>query len=91
MHDGTGNVDFVLTREACEEKLRLFVRGSLSATEVSDWANSMEENDHVLLEAGFEKLIADVLFQVSTPEINRPLSLEVAIELIAQLSGENAT
>jgi hypothetical protein len=72
------DLDWVL--EQCAE-------GVLSGERIQEWAEILEMNEHIDYEPGVEEAIADVLFRLSTPEINKPISQAVARELRAALSA----
>ena len=76
---------FLLSRSATIRVLEDFVAGRLSTTEVEQWADSLDAMDDVQYEAGHEGVIADVLFQLGAPEINRALDAQIAASLIAKL------
>lgn len=60
--------------------LRRYVAGELSAREVEDWAFALEGRDDV---AYASPNLAEVLFQLSTPECEGPITPALAAELIA--------
>jgi len=68
-----------------DRALELCVEGVLSGERIQEWAEILEMNEHVDYESGVEEAIADVLFRLSTPEINEPISQAVARELRAAL------
>ncbi|HEY0978776.1 MAG TPA: hypothetical protein VGE21_14990 [Flavobacteriales bacterium] len=76
---------FLLSRSAIVRILEDFTAGRLSTSEVEHWADSLEAMGDVQYEDGHEGVIADVLFQLGAPEINRPLDAEVAAHLLAKL------
>jgi len=86
-----GNQGFVLTREVLKDKLHRMMRGELSPTDLTGWADSIEFDERVSYEPGFESLIAQVLFEISAPEINRSLNEKVCADLISMLAIGNET
>lgn len=77
--------DFILNRSAVIEVLRAFMAGSLTSQDVVAWADFFDVNENVELES--DVLLPDVLFELSSPEINGELNVERAVKLVAILSG----
>lgn len=69
-----------------DRALRLYEEGVLSEEQVVEWAEILEMNGHVRYETGEEGTVADLLFQLSTPEINEPISSRMAHRLRASLA-----
>jgi hypothetical protein len=69
-----GNI--VLTREALARILERHASGELAAEELMQLANELEANDEIDYEPNAEAIIADVLFELSTPEINGMPTIE---------------
>lgn len=63
--------------------LSAFVVGEISKEEIADWAEFYDGNEDVVLES--DDLIPDVLFELSSPEINGWLQEVRARELISML------
>ena len=80
----SGN-DFVLNRSAVVEVLQAFIAGSVTSQDVAGWADFFEVNDDVELES--DVLLPDVLFELSSPEINGGLDVDRARELVELLNG----
>ena len=82
---------FVTLRVAdLERAVRRFLEGQLSAHELSRWANLLEGNDLVEYDETANRLIADVLFQLASPEINGPITKQACEELLARLGCAEA-
>jgi hypothetical protein len=71
---GEGNV--VLTREALARILERHASGELATEELTELASELEANDEIDYEPDAEAAIADVLFELSTPEINGMPTIE---------------
>lgn len=69
-----------------DRALRLYEEGSLSEEQLQDWADLLEMNDHVEYERDAEEAIANLLFCLSTPEINEPITRAVVRRMRASLS-----
>jgi len=65
--------------------LERYLRGTLGAGEVECWADAVEGRDDIQYREGQEEKIADLLFRLSSPEINEPLSPAVAQALRSDL------
>ena len=76
--------DFVLSRSAVIEVLQVFIAGSLSGQGVADWAEFFDTNEDIELES--DEILPDVLFELSSPEINGELDVDRARKLIVILS-----
>lgn len=80
--------DFVLERSAVIEVLQAFVAGSLTSQGVAEWAEFFDVNEHIELESDVS--LPDVLFELSSPEINGELDVDRARKLIMILSHADA-
>lgn len=77
-----------VTRGALRKALERFMAGEVTAHDLVAWASLLEAHDRIEYERGFEKVIADVLFSVASPEINEPLSVDSCHRLVEQLAGK---
>ncbi len=66
--------------------LERYLRGTLAASDVECWADAVEGRDDIQYLDGQEEKIADLLFRLSSPEINTPLSPDVAQALRSELA-----
>jgi len=67
--------------------LQRYLRGDISAAEVEVWAEAVEGRDDIEYFGPHEDEIAEALFRLSTPQINTPLSKEIAEKCISELSA----
>jgi len=67
-----------LTEAHIDAVLDRYLRGTLSANEVERWADAVEGRDDVQYRDIHAGVISNLLFRLSTPEINTPLTHEVA-------------
>ncbi|UOZ05549.1 hypothetical protein [Amycolatopsis sp. WQ 127309] len=58
--------------------LREYLSGALTEKDVEVWAEALAGRDDVGLLEGYENLLKQVLFELSTPEINEPIDFEMA-------------
>jgi len=65
-----------LTRKDIIEKIDQCLDNELTKEDLEKWADFSELNENYEYEAGYEKLIADVLFHLSSPDINGELTIE---------------
>jgi len=77
----------VLRLEDVYRALGRYEEGLLSGEQLQDWSEFLEMNDYVEYERGREEIIADVLFRLSSPEINEPISSAVATRMRASLTA----
>jgi len=68
----------MLRVEDLDHALDQFEGGVLTGEQLQEWADTLEMNDLVLYEEGAEGAIADLLFRLSTPEINDPITPTLA-------------
>ena len=85
---GSGK-DFVLNRSAVIEVLQAFLAGSITSQNVVEWADFFDVNENVELES--DVLLPDVLFELSSPEINGELDVDRAGKLVVMLSNAEAS
>lgn len=76
----------VISRQTLRTAVQRFLANEFGLSDLMAWANRLEGHDHVQYEPGFEKLIANVVFQIATPEINRSLNPNTCHELLNELS-----
>lgn len=75
----------IVSRRTLRTALQRILANELDSDDLVAWANSIESHDQVRYEPGFEKLIADIVFRIASPEINEPLDSESYRRLISQL------
>jgi len=85
------DAEVILTRSHIVNMIRKCLNNDISSGELEDWANAVEMRDGVEYENGFEKQIAGSLFELSTPEINHPLTKEYLMEHLTHLLSNNET
>jgi len=73
-----------------DRALRLYEEGLLSGEQLQEWAEILEMNDHVEYEHDFEEAIASLLFFLSSPEINEPITRALARGMRASLKDLRA-
>jgi hypothetical protein len=77
--------NFLLNHSAVIEVLQAFITGSVTSQNVAEWANFFDVNEDVELES--DLLLPDVLFELSSPEINGELDVDRARKLVEILSN----
>jgi hypothetical protein len=78
------NSFLMLSATALCTLLSKFVAGDVSTATIVELTGEFE-HERVIYESGKEKLIAEILFEVSTPEINGELSANRSKELVEKL------
>ena len=73
-------IPFVLTRDMVVDILKAYIAGLVSGAEVANWAEFFDVNEDIELET--DELLPDVLFELSSPEVNGGLNKERALELV---------
>ncbi|WP_328647404.1 hypothetical protein OHS58_05810 [Amycolatopsis sp. NBC_00348] len=77
--DFDGEEDLVtLTPAHVTAFLRGYLSGALTENDVEVWAEALAGRDDVGLLEGYGNLLKQVLFELSTPEINEPIGFEMA-------------
>jgi hypothetical protein len=80
------NPHLLLTKQALARFLARYVAGELNSTDLVEVANQLEMRDEIDYESGAEAVIADVLFEVASPEINGDLARTRCGELVHRLT-----
>ena len=75
----------LVIRKTLHSVLSRFMSGDVNASDIYSWANQLEARDEVEFETGFEAIIADVIFCLSSPEINGQLTNQMCFTLIKVL------
>ena len=81
----------MLTRNALVAMLQKAIGGEIDWADLTDWAGIVELDDRMAYETGLEKAIAEVIFNLATPEINRPLDAAVCRSLLQELLESSAS
>lgn len=74
-----------LTPSAIVSVLNRYLRGAISAVDVERWAEALVGRDDVGLLEGTEDLLKAAIFELSSPEINEPISPDLAARWRARL------
>lgn len=77
----------VLERRHVHRVLERFLSSDLSAEQVQSWADAIELRDDIDFERGKEELLGETVTLLATPEINEPLTPELARNLQARLAN----
>lgn len=83
--------NWILRAVVLRSVLKRLLDGDTDANSVCDWADALELVDHVTYDPTDQGPIADVLFNLSTPEINGPLTRDRAEKLLASLGDSGST
>lgn len=73
-----------------DRALRLFEEGLLSGEQLQEWAEILEMSDHVEYERDAEEAVASLLFSLSSPEVNEPITRAVVRRMRASLKDPRA-
>jgi hypothetical protein len=71
-----GGDHILVTRQALARILDRHLSGAMTAADLVEIANELESNDEVDYEGDGEAVVAQVLFELASPEINGPLTPE---------------
>jgi len=77
---------WLLPTSALVNLLNRFLKGEITAEKMTALADALEMNEAVVYEQPRKDVIADVLFVLSNPEINGPITLANATALISRLA-----
>ncbi|HEX7076764.1 MAG TPA: hypothetical protein VF226_22215 [Hyphomicrobiaceae bacterium] len=75
----------VLTRNHLAHVLQCVVDGTISEQELEAWSELIEGRPGIEYESGMESRLSEILFQLSTPEINEPVTVEKCWRLLKDL------
>jgi hypothetical protein len=75
----------VLTKTHLTSALQRCIKGEITAEDLENWAELLVGRPGIALETGSESKLEAVLFQMSTPEINAPLSAITCWRLLKEL------
>jgi hypothetical protein len=84
---GNANSFVMLHVADLEQAIRQYIAGQLSANDLALWAGLLEGNELVDYDEVANDSIADVLFQLSSPEINCEITPRSCEALLAKLGG----
>ncbi len=77
----------LLRKEHIAHALNCFVDGIITAGDLEVWAELIEGRPGIDFETSAEDELSEILFQISTPEINGPVSIEKCQRMLEQLSS----
>jgi hypothetical protein len=63
-----------------------FLAGQISAAQLQEWAENLEEREDVAFDESEGELLDDIFFRIATPEINEPLTQEVVQRMRHELT-----
>lgn len=74
-------------RSAAITLLDAYLEKRISGQDVTRWANSLEGRDDVALEAGSAEMLKGLIFELATPELTEPLTVDRANWWKVRLAG----
>lgn len=75
-----------LTKAHLVAVLKRYRDGKLTAIEVEEWANAIENRDDIDFDPDHESEIDDIMYDLANPTLEHHLSPALAAEMLAQLS-----
>jgi hypothetical protein len=75
----------VLTRDHFRQVFDRFIAGELTAAQLQDWAECLEQRDDVAFDPSHEELLDELHFRVANPKINGELTVELVNEMRSEL------
>lgn len=78
--------DIILSKKQLVEVMKKNIDNKITANELTRWAELVEQRDGITYEKEYQDKIADVLFWLSTPEINWELTPQRIGEYISFLN-----
>lgn len=75
----------ILDRTAAEAALRKLLADEAPLTDLTAWAEELHTREDVDIEPGHEDLLAQFLFELSTPELFEPITREFCNRWIGEL------
>lgn len=67
-------VSVVLSTSDVQQVLDMYLTGTVTAQELENWADALENREDVGRESGKEEIINQLLFELSSPEIIEPIN-----------------
>ena len=89
--NGTVTMSSNSGRLMCRAALKAFQRGDLPSSALTLWANAIEGRDDVSFNDDDAAVLSQILFEVSTPEINGAVTLERVLNWERQLQDVRVT
>ena len=78
-----------LTRADLISVLKRYRDGKLTALEVEEWANAIENRDDIDFDPDHESEIDDIMYDLANPTLDHQLSPALAGKFLAQLSSND--
>jgi hypothetical protein len=66
--------------------LQRYVAGDLSATDIEDWANSIEGRDDIRFETSNEQLFEEIIYELANPILTQALNPERGRKILELLN-----
>ena len=79
-----------LTRADAIRVLTAHLDGTLTDTDVTTWAETLEGRDDIGFEPGHDDTLKNLLFDLATPELAEPLTPDTARRHLAELETPQA-
>jgi hypothetical protein len=83
--DWSGEPLFVLTKEHFLGVMDRYLAGAVSAAQLEEWAESLEQREDVAFSPEAESVLDEVLFCLANPSINLGISRESVSQLRQEL------
>lgn len=83
-HDYDGQ-PAVMTKAHMAHALRRFIKGDITATDLEQWDDLVEGRPGIEYQTGYERILEKALFQLSTPDINRPITIAMCWRLLKEV------
>lgn len=80
-----------LKKEHLIDVLDRYLKNTLSATDLENWANAIECREDITYETDYEDIINDIIFDLANPTLNDPLSPKLVEQYISQLSHSKSS
>jgi hypothetical protein len=90
-YDKLSAMDIYLSRNALLKIIDRFLGEKLSAADLEAFAEALDGNESVRFEEQYRQALSDVLFQLSTPEINAPLTMASVTSIRSLLARDSNT
>lgn len=81
----------ILKRQDVAAILERYLANELSAADVEDWANALENREDLGYEQGSKDLLSLVIEELANPLLTRPLSKGISFAWLEQLTQATAS
>lgn len=84
-----GDASYVLGLDAIKVMLQRFLSREIDVESLVEWANVLDANEHTVVAEADRGLIAQLLFELASPEINDEINDATASSMLSRIRTES--